>query len=481
MPIQKDGSILINEWADGIASSAYLGFEEIRNCDVSTKPGVLRVGAAVNKESGTTIGNSPFWMRLNSSVTYLVDDNGQPYSRTAGGSWSTVSGNTDGNGNGLAVWKDYLFKMENTKIDVYGALSGTPSWTGNWQTDLVDVGSTGLYFTFIGQDDILYIGGGNQVASLQENSGQNFAPGTAATYTWNANALDLPEGYVIRSISELGDKLFIAANNASTNQSDIFLWDRTSSSFDLPVKFGHKDIHAMIAHNNLIYMIADIHADIYITDGTSVQQIGTLPATLMNYTIGEKVTVYADAIESFRDKVYFATSTTTAENHLAAVWSIDKNGKIIVENTISTGETGQNAGVWIWSIIAQSDTNLLIAWEDTQSSEIGVDEITQTRHYTSYAAYAVTPFYQVGTLTSKKQFADIQIELAKALATNEGVRLSYRVTQNGSWTTIQTFTAAQQSFREPFGVKAENIQFKIELTTPSGSQSTPELISILVR
>jgi hypothetical protein len=59
MPVLKDGSIIINEWSEGIAPSSYLGFEEIRNCDIKSKPGILRVNPAVNKESSTTIVAQP--------------------------------------------------------------------------------------------------------------------------------------------------------------------------------------------------------------------------------------------------------------------------------------------------------------------------------------------------------------------------------------------------------------------------------------
>lgn len=486
MPVQKDGSIIINEWVDGIAKSSYLGFEEIRNCNVKSRPGIITVNGKMAKDSSTTIDNGPLWMRLDGLTTYMVDDTGQPYKRTSGGTWSKVTGNTDGNGNGLAIWKDHLFKMENTKIDSYGLLSGTPAWESDFQTDLVDVGSVGLYDTLVGQDDILYIGGGNQVASLQEVSGQTFVDATSATYTWNANALDLPANYVIEKMAELGDKLMISANNRSTNQSDIFPWDRESDTFDLPIRLAQNDIHSIITANNLIYIFAGREVSIYVTDGTDLQKIGTLPDTMRTGTDRPPASIlfYPDAVEYFNNKIYFATSDNGGANtYTAGVWSIDEDKKIVLEHTISTGNSGQNDKLLtIPSIVAKDDYTLVTAWEDTDASEIGSDSVASTSRFcTGYTAYAITQFYKVGTKLNPKTFKQIDIQLTKPLVTDEGIRLSYRTAQNGTFTVISTDTAAQQSFvNEQFGVTAEIIQFKIELTTPSGSTSAPELLEIIV-
>jgi hypothetical protein len=81
----------------------------------------------------------------------------------------------------------------------------------------------------VGDDNILYIGNGKNVASLNGTSGANG--------TFNSSALDLPDGYIITSFAKTRNFLVIFAyrpvSGGSNNRSDAtaFFWDYVSDSF----------------------------------------------------------------------------------------------------------------------------------------------------------------------------------------------------------------------------------------------------------
>lgn len=79
-------------------------------------------------------------------------------------------------------------------------------------------------------DDKMYIANGRYVASYDGS-------------TFQAQALDLPTGYVVQSIQWLNDRLYIAANSSDITAfainkipASIYIWDGTTSSWESEIK-----------------------------------------------------------------------------------------------------------------------------------------------------------------------------------------------------------------------------------------------------
>lgn len=490
--------ISIDNFQKGMAQSSYIGYEQIQGIDINNKIGLARVNPKLKKASSTTITGQVHWMvrspkETNDEIVWALDDDGDVWKNTDtdGTTWAEVAGSTSGGDNGLQYYKDYIFKFRGNSIDAYGPLSGTPVWdNATFGGVAIPVGD---HASLVGQDDILYFGGGRYVLSIQEKAGQILDPDNSATYTIKivaaTPALDLPEDYVVVQLAELGSKLMIAANNTETNQSDIFPWDRVSTSFDLPIRFGSENIHTMITVNNLLYVINGREATISVTDGVGVSTLGQIPETYSNIGLINSVTVYPDAIAYFQNKIHFATSYKTSGDIPATVWSFmpTSSGELglNIAHTIANGNTGtSNTDVDIPSLLTFTDTILMVGYEDSVGTERGVDITDNTKRYTGYTGIIVTPFYRIGTVLNKKTLSKGIVTFVKNLGTGEGMKLYYRQTQTGSWTLHQTFTSATDSFQindiagtDHVGVY--NIQFKIELTTPSDSESTPELLNIV--
>lgn len=120
--------IIIQNPQQGIGASMHVGYGDMRNIDISSRPGVFRLNNRSVKVSSTTITGLPLWTIRNPRNTdevWTVDEDNKVYRGTStGDSWSLVSGNGSGAGQGIVIWKDYLFAARASTLDVYGPLSG---------------------------------------------------------------------------------------------------------------------------------------------------------------------------------------------------------------------------------------------------------------------------------------------------------------------------------------------------------------------
>lgn len=488
--IQKNGSILINQFP-GIGQSPVSGFADFRNLDIFSEPGVARLNLATVKQSSTTITGLPMWIVQDptNGHLYTLDNGGKVYTSTdSGDTWSQVTGNTTtgaaGNGLGLFVASDgdrFLIVVRNTIIDIYDIVDTT--WTNGWQTGL---NSNAYHPVFIGQDNNIYIGHGNDLASIVELTA--FEPGTGASFTYTAVALDLPAENAIRCLAELGDKLMLGTTKSSAVGAEIFPWNHLDSaeSFEKPIKIQDDGVRAMVTANNLLYVITGRQANIHITNGTSVQFVRSLPYHNYGFWTGETLDVLPGAIMRAENQIYFGVSTVSTNGSTPygpyGVYGLTLDGKTLTfEYQISTGTVTNATALKIGAIFP---TNYpCIGWQD--NSTYGMDTVDlSNNYYTSYSGYFDTPLYPVGMHVEGKSYQDIDILLVKELASGQGVRVKYRVNLTDSFTTLATFDFTTHGARSSINLAAsvdnvDQIQYRVELTSPG--TGTPELRQILHR
>src|ERR1044072_834968 len=200
--MSEEKPLIIKDFQKGIAPSPYLGFADMRNLDIYSYPGIVRLNNLMVKKSSTTVTDLILWMArnpLDTTEIWAVGDTARVYkSSNSGDTWSLVTGNSSGAGQGLCIWRDYLFIARSGHLETYGPLSSSPSWTITWKT--IDSDSQ-WHPMIIWQDDILYGGAGRYIFSLEEVAGQTVAPGNSATYTFTQQALDLPKNYRVKSLA----------------------------------------------------------------------------------------------------------------------------------------------------------------------------------------------------------------------------------------------------------------------------------------
>ena len=493
--MDKNGQITIsgNDFIKGMQNSPALGIHKMINIDASSKPGVLKIARKV--KSGVAPSNRVTWMVQSPNsegIVYVAEDD-DIKTATVSGAVMTLSnalGGPSQTTRGLNVFQDYLFKMyhngTNTYLARYGALSGSPSWSNTWAT--LATGSTyNLIPSYIGQDGTLYMGLGNIVASL-----------TSATNagTLNATALDLPSQYTITGISELGQFLVLTVQDEGNGTTaDIIPWDRVSASFDVIHKIGGKGAFSPVPFKGLNYMLVGKNGDVYATNLSQSELVRRFSLftdfpsrefeTNTN-NIPVPMTVHDQGLLFALGK----DSTTASENTTSGIFYLKDD--IVTEFTSSAGEGDVAGGVAYNFVLSSNPERFLVSWEKGQSPSVtyGIDFLSNTARATSYSAYIETALYPVGGVKSPKKFQQGEIILAKELATDEGVKVSYRTNLNDTFTEIDTFAygTATGADNDNLGavsvinvpmdnvIPCQTIQFKIALTTGSASDTTPELL-----
>jgi hypothetical protein len=394
---------------------------------------------------------------------------------------------------GMEIYKDYLFVFRASQIDVYGSLTNvgnTATWTNNWKAITTD---SSFHPSLVGQDDVMYIGAGNLIVSLEETT--TFSPSDSGTYSFNADALNLPENYRIKCLAELGANLAIGTWMGQSpfdfKVADIFLWDRAYVSFELPVRIEENGVNAMITINNLLYVVAGYNGNIYVTDGTSSKMFTKIPKTFFHTVNEYSLYFYPNAIIRHKGKLFLGVGSYTTgvtDIYPLGVLSIDlENGKMNLENTISTGNEGDGNYIRITAMLSVGDYEYYFAWIDNgQTYKYGIDTNFDNRHiYKDYRAYIETGFYQVGRNRLKNTLSQFEIVLNKKLRPNQVIRLSYRTNATDDYTVIGTMNytgdgAVMSKMIDNSTVGAELVQFKIDFDFSSTETNSPELRSIII-
>ncbi len=122
--------ITIKSPVQGIGSSPYTGFGNIQNLDFDSIPGIIRANLKMSLASGATSSLSNWIVRNPNNVNefFALGISGAVFTSTDGnaGVWTTLGGNTtsSASGNGLAIWKDYLFVARDAVLETFGPLTG---------------------------------------------------------------------------------------------------------------------------------------------------------------------------------------------------------------------------------------------------------------------------------------------------------------------------------------------------------------------
>ncbi len=359
----------------GIALSPHIGFADIRNLDIHSIPGVVTLNnIPVIKGLSATVDAQVNWIVRDPVTTanvYALDLNGVVYNSTnSGATWAELSDRA-GHGNGMAIWKNYLFVATDTTLDLYGPLDSSPDWRADWTTAALVSDVLWHPMLVSKNDNKLYIGAGKYVVSVDEVSGQTFTWNDAGTYTLTEQALDLPSPYRIKCLAELGNNLMCGTwqgtNVYDIRIGDIFPWDRSSISFGQPIELAEYGIHAMSNVGNSLAVLAGTSGTIFRCDGANAYVIGQLPIDLRG---GKYLEWYPGALCNYKNRIFFGVGTGgtwSAANAPApmGVYSLLQTGKgnILNFEHFNSAETdGSVASVKVSALLPVTRDTLLVAW-----------------------------------------------------------------------------------------------------------------------
>ena len=484
--------IIFNNWQSGIAQSPYVGFADMQNVSISEKPGALLINFKPTKRSGTTITNLPTWIVQDdvSSKYFTLDTDGKLYKSTDTITWTLLTGNTlpsaGAGGQGLAVWRNYVFVARAAALDVMSISAET--WSNSWQAIQSDTFAHPMVHT---QDDKLTGGAGRYVFTLQETSGTTFLPSDSGTYTFTAQKLTLPSKYRVRCLAELGLDLKIGTWISSTSNqlfeqktAVIFGWDRVSTSFagSRTVFVSENGVSQMLAVNGILYFVAGLRGNLYATTGGGARLLKQFKS--ITFADSTSLNPRPGAIASHRNKLLIGMSAdlaAVAGGTPLGVYSYDLDtGAVVLENLISTG-SGNNT-TQIGALFSSRDVAYLIGWK--QDSAQGIDQVGASNYRTtSYGALADTDLRAVGVANFKRPFSTVHILLGRDLASDEGIRVKWRKALDDGFTTMGTYDFATYGAVSEIVADASipdvtKVQLRIEATTGASSETSPELMEV---
>lgn len=467
------GVLTISDWQKGQALSPFLGFATMRNCEVFDNPGIIKIAKKMEKDLfySFTPQNLP--------VKRLKASNGDDYMITSSilnpsgdnsiyKNGTLLTAITGGVNYDMVEYKDYIIVSVDAKLFAYGINTGRI--TQNWKA--LSGLYTGYYMKMlVGQDDILYIANGNNLATIS-----NFVAGTAATdptATLNTSALDLPAGQFVSTIVELGRNILIGTQGGTSwaqigNQriANIYPWDRVSATFDLPVQIQENGIQAMISINNVVYVCAGTAGNIYVTDGTSYRKIARIPWS-QNRNISNSISYFPNALATnTNNNLLIGVSSGVGAQDQLGVYelSLSEGYAICLKNTPNNYSVGGNLKIGFITTSSQGQTN--VGYSVNGNCEI---DYTLFNAYPAFKSVIETSLFRVGTITEPKAFQHGEFTLSKPLTFQHEIRISYRKNTQDAYSLIGNYTFANLGTRtgflfNPNIANCQTVQLKIELS-----------------
>jgi hypothetical protein len=456
----------------GIAPSALVGFAEVRNLNITDKPGACYPNFKLANDDSTTpvidqdliAGQRYKTFTVSSNVVYAIgysigETPGKVFKRTNSGNWAQVVGLSN-NPKNIIFYKEYIAVIYDTSIEWIDPTDGDAVITTSWGSILTAGGSKRA---LIAQDDCLYIAFRTGVQKIAEVDGETFDPSNPGTYEISTPAFRVPEGII--DIDEIGSQMLL-----STDKSLRF-WDLDSPSTEIGAKLNKRINHSII-YNNLVYVQAGFMGEWYVSNGTTVEPFAKMPETLLNAGTNN-VRFTAPIIRN--ELIYFGVYSEALGVSPAGIYSLNPRTKALnLEHTLSTGKINDdNTLVTISGIIDMEDNGFLVGYRQTVS--VGelvtitprIDYLTSTKN-TGDASIFVIQLLPLGGKDNKETISKIEIQLTKPLVSGDSLKLYRRNAITGNWTQhgdTKSYSASlsQQSFSFPAISNVENIQFKVVL------------------
>lgn len=492
--MDKNGEVHIKDWFKGMVRHPIYGFGLLKNVEVFESKGLAKLKNRSLVLSTITPNQLP--------IAEVYDDYGNVYTMTGetgqGAVYKngTVLNSGMSNNRDMKIYKDYLWARHANVISAYGPLNNNPQWFGNVVTGLNSDFNGPL---LVGQDDYLYTGNGNSVIKIEVTSSgtPTVAPSTATSAT-----LDLPDGQYVSCLTEFGTKIAIGTHGGPYYSSRsnyptarLYTWNRQAGTLgnpglaDLPVVFNENGINAIIQHANKLYLSAGTQGNIYVSDGTNFQKIASIPYS--KYGVSYSSTVYINAMAiSQRGNLLVGISADLSPLSLAGIYEIDLSAEgypisYFLPQNATVGTTSTPTQYKIGFVNPVTNQNTKIGYANGSNYYVDYSDFTL---YASYGGVIESPLIRVGNFDTKKTFQEVEFSLASPMVSGQNIRISYRLNDTDSYTTIGTWgystVGAVISWRDVAGItNAEYVQLKIELDQASNTLygSNINLIDVILR
>lgn len=455
----------------GIAPSDKIGprgsFYFAQNLNIYDEASNFTIMPSTSKVSGTTVTDLIKWIvggtPYNTNL-YFYSDGGKIYRETAAGVWSSLRTVTNSGGQGLEIHNDYLYYTQDSQIGRYGTLSGSPSFTDNWQTGLNDTSDTN-FAPIKAFKEGLAVGHGNYLGWWDGS-------------VWDVDRLILPPGLEIRSLEVLDEFLVIGTwrgtSITANEEGYLFFWDGISTTFNFFVAIPQGGCAALLNNKNRLLSSIGGSGDLFV-NYNPFQKVEIIP----KLTIGKYVEILPGAMTNWRGMAQIGVGgNTDSTSIIQGVYSYGNSNEQFPDAlnysfTISTGTTiGTTVKIGALKGIGN---NLYIAWQD--GSSYGVDKVINSNAPFTSATFESLIFDNEQVWKDKLALKLKATHLP--LAANESVQLGYKINRASSYTigTANTTTNSTETVLNISQSVARFREFQSEVILGAATTS-PTITSI---
>ena len=469
MAIIFDGNFkgLADSKHSGVAGSFYRSV----GIDGHSQPGSITVHQKLTKESGSTVTElCKVVVAASTGYSFWFSaDSGKIWARSSSGTWTLAFTTTAAAGGvlclGAAEYNGYIYWATESRLHRIALANADDTWASeslNWATFAV---TNALYHPMAIQDLTLFIGDGNQVASVDDAG------------TFNDNALDIKTPLIIKTMVDYEIDLLIGtvvSTSTTVNRTQIIRWDCVSSSWNTSDPIEEVGINAFIRDDNYMYVNAGRAGNIYFYNGQTLEPFKKIPGTYSSTSYGY---IHPQAVANFKGVPIFGFSNGSGNPALEGVYSFgsysrDYSKVLDLSWVISADAT---TGVDIGAIIV-ADFDILVAWKS--GSSYGVDKIDYTAKYAS-AYFETTMLFQdqreiLETLREVSAYYD-------SLPASTGITISYSVNAAAYVAMTSTTDAIINRVKTDGGPDSiGSLQLKVAFTVSSNSAPVMEALEAIL-
>lgn len=407
----------------------------------------------------------------------------------------SMGGTNLAGGNGLVVFNNYLIVFRGNKLDVYGDITSSPTWTLDWQNMFGGPGNTVDHipyynptqgFIYWYEQTSTY---GTGLGSLSQVVGKTFNPSDGTTYSIQSSgtwALQFPTYINPTSLCLVNNNLAIA-----TDSNVIYLWDTVSVYANQQIETPENSVSTMTNVGNFLYFSAGQRGNIYMYNGYTTQKVGQIPPYITKIP-NNQVTLYN--MIRHNDRIYFGVKGVNC----SGIWSYNPNTNVVVfENKISSVTYLSTSTLTFGFLYSFGVDYLMFGYYDYYNGVYGLDgTYGYNSGNTSYfydsgtttssgtAPYFETQMMSVGTQLEPMTFQGIEIDMVSALGGGQSITIYERPSVDASYTLVGTFDnstyGTATNYRLPFNKSYQNVQFKIFINGNYDYTATPNLETLIL-
>ena len=466
--------IQIKNFQTGMANSPYVGFGKLVGMDIFRKPGIIQAGTRLDLSTSLTPTSLITAEIYDQYGNYYIGCNDGKFYKNYILIATCLTAIHD-----MVIFadtstqKDYLLiSQSGNHISSYGALDDiSPIFIETWIGGL-NVSTNGYKKMVVGQDNVIYIGNENKLASIV-----GFSYGTPAI---NLSCLStgVPNNRIIQSICELNRYLVISTSvgSGSTGNTRMYFMDRgildgsgTGFYLSIGVEIPERKVNQLITKDNKLYFFGCDTGTVYTSNTVSWSEVCVIPMRLQ----AQNYITYPNAVAILNKEILWGIGGVynSAYDTIYGVYSLQQNS-FMIKNTLSSGEYGQTTNVSIGSVNSQQNGIYNVGWQ-TGTTTFGLDTAVSNIG-DKYKCWFESPFYETGQADTPRSFQKILFNFGNNLVDNQSLRVSYRNATNKAWSTPKIYAFSQygavNSFHGIFPTEpTTNLQLKVEFDTDQTS------------